>query len=43
MSTWNPAGGDGERKAITDTQVGGRVGPGGVSGLVVTFERQVTQ
>ena len=28
-------------KAITSTEVRGRVGPGGVEGLLVTFERQV--
>lgn len=28
-------------KAITATDVKGRVGPGGVEGLLVTFERQV--
>jgi hypothetical protein len=28
-------------KAITSTEVKGRVGPGGVEGLLVTFERQV--
>jgi uncharacterized protein DUF4177 len=27
-------------KAITATEVKGRVGPGGVEGLLVTFERQ---
>ena len=27
-------------RAITSTEVKGRVGPGGVSGLLVTFERQ---
>lgn len=27
-------------KAITSTDVKGRVGPGGVDGLLVTFERQ---
>lgn len=27
-------------KAITSTEVKGRVGPGGVEGLLVTFERQ---
>jgi hypothetical protein len=26
-------------KAVTSTEVKGRVGPGGVEGLVVTFER----
>ena len=26
-------------KAITSTEVKGRVGPGGVEGLIVTFER----
>ncbi len=28
-------------KAITSVEVKGRVGPGGVEGLLVTFERQV--
>ena len=28
-------------KAITSVDVKGRVGPGGVEGLLVTFERQV--
>jgi Domain of unknown function (DUF4177) len=28
-------------KAITATDVKGRVGPGGVEGLLITFERQV--
>jgi hypothetical protein len=28
-------------KAITSTEVKGRIGPGGVEGLLVTFERQV--
>jgi hypothetical protein len=28
-------------KAITSTEVKGRVGPGGVEGLLVTFERSV--
>lgn len=28
-------------KAITSADVKGRVGPGGVEGLLVTFERQV--
>jgi hypothetical protein len=28
-------------KGITSTEVKGRVGPGGVEGLLVTFERQV--
>ena len=28
-------------KAITSTEVKGRVGPGGVDGLLVTFERVV--
>lgn len=27
-------------KAITSTEVKGRLGPGGVEGLLVTFERQ---
>ena len=27
-------------KAITSTEVKGRVGPGGVDGILVTFERQ---
>jgi Domain of unknown function (DUF4177) len=29
-------------KAITSTEVKGRVGPGGVEGLLVTFERPVS-
>jgi hypothetical protein len=28
-------------KAITSTEIKGRVGPGGVDGLIVTFERSV--
>ncbi|WP_181311689.1 DUF4177 domain-containing protein [Nocardioides campestrisoli] len=28
-------------KAITSTEVKGRVGPGGVEGLLVTFERAI--
>ncbi|OLT13400.1 hypothetical protein BJF78_03520 [Pseudonocardia sp. CNS-139] len=28
-------------KAITSTEVKGRIGPGGVEGLLVTFERPV--
>ena len=28
-------------RAITSTEIKGRVGPGGVEGLLVTFERQV--
>ena len=28
-------------KAITSTEVKGRIGPGGVEGLLVTFERAV--
>jgi hypothetical protein len=28
-------------KSITDTEVKGRVGPGGVEGLLITFERPV--
>jgi hypothetical protein len=28
-------------KAITSAEVKGRVGPGGVEGLLITFERQV--
>ena len=28
-------------KAVTSTEVKGRVGPGGVEGLLVTFERPV--
>ncbi|SFN30397.1 protein of unknown function [Pseudonocardia ammonioxydans] len=27
-------------KAITSTEVKGRIGPGGVDGILVTFERQ---
>jgi Domain of unknown function (DUF4177) len=30
-------------KTIVETQVGGRVGPGGVGGLIVVFERRLTQ
>ena len=29
-------------KAITSTEVKGRIGPGGVEGLLVTFERPTT-
>jgi hypothetical protein len=36
----NEYGGQGwQLKAITSTEVKGRVGPGGVEGLLVTFER----
>ena len=28
-------------RAITSVEVKGRVGPGGVEGLVITFERQI--
>jgi hypothetical protein len=28
-------------RAITSTEVKGRIGPGGVEGLLVTFERQL--
>ncbi|HEX3335970.1 MAG TPA: DUF4177 domain-containing protein [Jatrophihabitans sp.] len=28
-------------KAVTSAEVKGRVGPGGVEGLLVTFERQI--
>ena len=36
----NEHGSDGWRlKAITSTDVKGRIGPGGVEGLLVTFER----
>ncbi len=28
-------------KSITSTEIKGRVGPGGVDGLIVTFERSV--
>jgi hypothetical protein len=28
-------------KAITSTDVKGRIGPGGVEGLLITFEREV--
>ena len=36
----NEHGGQGwQLKAITSTEVKGRVGPGGVEGLLVTFER----
>ncbi|WP_410571872.1 DUF4177 domain-containing protein [Amycolatopsis sp. cmx-4-61] len=38
----NDHAGDGwQLKAITATEVKGRVGPGGVDGLLVTFERPV--
>ncbi|WIX78728.1 DUF4177 domain-containing protein [Amycolatopsis carbonis] len=38
----NDAARDGwQLKAITSTEVKGRVGPGGVDGLLVTFERPV--
>lgn len=29
-------------KSVTAAEVGGRIGPGGTSGLVVVFERQIT-
>ena len=29
-------------KSIVETQVGGRVGPGGVSGLIIVFERRLS-
>jgi hypothetical protein len=36
----NDHAGDGwQLKAITSTEVKGRVGPGGVDGILVTFER----
>ncbi|MDN5914435.1 MAG: DUF4177 domain-containing protein [Pseudonocardia sp.] len=38
----NDAAGDGwQLKAITGADVKGRIGPGGVDGLLVTFERPV--
>jgi hypothetical protein len=38
----NEHAGDGwQLKAITATEVKGRVGPGGVEGILVTFERTV--
>ncbi|MDQ7804255.1 DUF4177 domain-containing protein [Amycolatopsis sp. A133] len=38
----NDYAGDGwQLKAITSAEVKGRVGPGGVEGLLVTFERPV--
>jgi hypothetical protein len=38
----NDHAGDGwQLKAITSVEVRGRVGPGGVEGLLVTFERPV--
>ncbi|UOZ11033.1 MULTISPECIES: DUF4177 domain-containing protein [unclassified Amycolatopsis] len=38
----NDHAGDGwQLKAITSAEVKGRVGPGGVEGLLVTFERPV--
>jgi hypothetical protein len=38
----NDHAGDGwQLKAITSVEVKGRVGPGGVEGLLVTFERPV--
>ena len=38
----NDAAGDGwQLKAITAADVKGRIGPGGVDGLLVTFERPV--
>ena len=38
----NDHAGDGwQLKAITSAEVKGRVGPGGVDGLLVTFERPV--
>ena len=40
-SLLNEYGSQGWRlRAITSTEVKGRVGPGGVAGLLVTFERQ---
>ena len=37
----NDYGKDGwQLRAITSTEIKGRVGPGGVEGLLVTFERQ---
>lgn len=30
-------------KSITETEVKGRLGPGGTSGLIIVFERLVTQ
>jgi hypothetical protein len=40
-SLLNEYGSQGWRlRAITSTEVKGRVGPGGVEGLLVTFERQ---
>ncbi len=35
------AGGGWQLRAITSTEVKGRVGPGGVEGLLITFERPV--
>jgi hypothetical protein len=35
------AAGGWQLRAITATDVKGRIGPGGVEGLLVTFERQV--
>jgi Domain of unknown function (DUF4177) len=38
----NDKAGDGwQLKAITSVEVKGRIGPGGVEGLLVTFERPV--
>lgn len=38
----NEEAGQGWRlKAITSSEVKGRIGPGGVDGLLVTFEREV--
>jgi Domain of unknown function (DUF4177) len=30
-------------KSIVETQVAGRVGPGGVGGLIIVFERRLSQ
>jgi hypothetical protein len=30
-------------RSITEAQVAGRVGPGGVGGLIIVFERRLTQ
>jgi Domain of unknown function (DUF4177) len=40
-STWWSSSVGWQLKAITSVEVKGRVGPGGVKGLLVTFERPV--
>jgi len=44
QKTLNQWGANGWRvRSIVETQVSGRVGPGGVEGLIIVFERRVTQ